>query len=96
MANDLSGYNVQIDAALEELRTWRSASPPTDATSAQTYHVIVEGLQDAKQRKDADAFYESLASLNRFICDQAPLSPDFIPSFKSVFLQLHDERRQSI
>ena len=92
----MSTYNVQIDAALEELRIWRSALPPDDATSAETYDGLVQGLQDTRLQKDADAFYESLASLNRFVCDQASLSRGFIPSFKSLFLQLHEARHQNI
>ena len=86
----MSSYDRELDSALDELQTWRSTLPMDEVTSNQTYDVIATRLRDAKQCSDAEAFYDSLSSLNRFVCDQGPLSSDFIPSFKRLFLRVHE------
>jgi hypothetical protein len=88
----MSSYDRELDCALSELQAWRSTLPADDDTSSRTYDVIANSLQDAKQCSDSEAFYDSLSSLNRFVCDRGPLSSDFIPSFKKLFLRLHERR----
>ena len=80
----------QLDAALQELQAWRQSPPADDDTSGGTYDVIERGLREAKAIADAEAFYTHVAGLNRFICDQGPLARSFIPSFKTLFLSLHE------
>jgi hypothetical protein len=92
----VSRYDAQLDAALQELQLWCSRPQPNDTTSANTYEVIAERLRDMRQQEDIESLYDSLESLNRFICDQGPLSREFVPSFKALFLQLHDERHHRI
>jgi len=50
-------------------------------------------LHDSIAIADGDAFYRQIAGINRFICDQGPLTPDFIPSFRSVFLDLYEQHQ---
>jgi hypothetical protein len=85
----MNQYTQQLDAALNELRSWRRDIPANDQTSYSTYETIEAALQNAKQILDNERFYDHLASLNRFVCDQGSLSQNFIPSFKALFLGLH-------
>jgi hypothetical protein len=85
----MNQFTHQLDAALSELGSWRRDIPADDQTSYSTYETIEAALRDAKQISDGERFYDHLASLNRFVCDQAPISESFIPSFKRLFLGLH-------
>jgi hypothetical protein len=86
----MNQFTHQLDAALSELRTWRQDVPADDQTGGVTYDLIEKALRDAKLIEDRDRFYYHIASLNRYICDQGPLSTSFIPSFKSLLLSLHE------
>jgi hypothetical protein len=88
----MNQFTKQLDAALSELHAWRQSPPADDQTSFSTYEVIETALRDAKQIDDTERFYDHLSSLNRFVCDQAPLSRSFIPSFTELFLGLHKLR----
>ena len=92
----VSRYDAKLDAALQELQLWCGRPRPNDTTSADTYEVIAAALRDMRQQENIESLYDSQESLNRFVCDQGPLSPKFIPSFKALFLHLHDERRHRI
>jgi hypothetical protein len=86
----MNPFTNQLDAALSELRAWRHDIPADDQTSGVSYDLIEKALRDAKLIEDRERFYYHVASLNRYICDQAPLSGRFIPSFKSLFLGLRE------
>jgi hypothetical protein len=86
-------HKAELDAAVRELNALRSHLPTNEPTSCQTYDVIQRFLDEATQITDEDAFYDHLSSINRFVCDVAPLSKEFIPSFKRLFLELHKRRQ---
>jgi len=88
----MNQFTQQIEAALRELRAWRQSPPTEDQTSSGTYEVIERGLREAEFIVERSALYTHLAGLNRFICDQGPLSGSFIPSFRSLFLSVHGTR----
>jgi len=96
MLTPVSRYDAQLATALQELQLWCSGPHANGRASADTYEVIAERLRNMRQQEDADSLYDSLESLNRFICDQGPLSREFVPSFKALFLQLYNERHQRI
>lgn len=86
----MSTFTPEIDAAIEELRVWRSDLPAGDQTGGSTYDVIADSLRQAREIDDAKKLHERLSGLNRFICDQGPLSDEFLPTLTSLFLRLHE------
>ena len=89
----VNAHKSTLDAALRELVAWRGQHHASDTTTEQTYDIIQKYLSQAAQLHDDAAFYDHLSSINRFVCDQGPLSEDFIPSFKRLFLNLHRIRQ---
>ena len=89
----MNKFTAQLNAALRELKAWRGDLPVDDQTSGGTYDSIEKMLRDSIAIADGDEFYTQIAGINRFICDQGPLTPDFIPSFRSLFLDLYEQHQ---
>jgi hypothetical protein len=87
-------YLAPLDSALAELEAWKTAESPSGKVSAAFYENLRSMILDAKAIHENEGFYQQIADINRYICDEGPLSGQFIPSFKALFLSHYASRKK--
>lgn len=80
--------------ALIELNDWR-ITHGEQPCGAAFYDHVEKALQAGSLLRESAQIYEHVRGLNWFICDASPLSKDFIPSFKTIFIGLHTLKQKA-
>ena len=80
--------------AIAELAEWRMTHGE-EPYGTVFYNRVDSFLREAAAMSDSSQLYEHVRSLNWIICDAGPIAPDFIPTFKEIFLGLYNLKRKN-